>query len=132
MSDWTCMSDKQYLILENSSESIVIINLNGMVEYMNYQARLIFDCQDYTAMHYRDVLRPGPKNYGTLLDAIDQSITSHLGWQCECSLTVQGQSRFFRHRFKPLVLAGKSQLMPLCLPISPIWLKRESKQRRLT
>lgn len=105
MSDWTCMSDKQYLILENSSESIVIINLNGMVEYMNYQARLIFDCQDYTAMHYRDVLRPGPKNYGTLLDAIDQSITSHLGWQCECSLTVQGQSRFFRHRFKPLVLA---------------------------
>lgn len=107
MSNYICNCDYQSLILENTSESVVVINLNGTVDYMNHQARLIFDCQNYSAIHSQDLLPRDHKNHQHLLEVISRSIAANQSWQGEFSLMIQGQPRYFRHRIKPLVQAGK-------------------------
>jgi PAS domain S-box-containing protein len=107
MSNYQCTCDSQALILENTSESVVVINLDGTVVYMNHQARLIFDCQNYQAVNSQDLLPRNHHNHQQLLEAISRSIAANQSWQGEFSLMVQGQPRFFRHLIRPLVQEGQ-------------------------
>ena len=66
----TC--DYQSLILDNTNESVVVVNLNGTVDYMNHQARFIFDCQDYSIMNIRELLPKAYKMNQHLVDVINQ------------------------------------------------------------
>lgn len=100
----TC--DYQSLILDNTNESVVVVNLNGTVDYMNHQARFIFDCQDYSIMNIRELLPKAYKMNQHLVDVITQSIRATQTWQGEISLMIQGKLRVFRLRINPLLQAG--------------------------
>lgn len=107
MSDNLGPCDYRSLILESTNESIVVINLNGTIDYMNHQARVIFECSDCSTMHCQDLMRQVHKSDQHLLQGVSQSVVDNLTWQGEISLVIQGQRRFFMHRIKPLQQEGK-------------------------
>lgn len=106
MSNLTGNCNYQSLILDNTNESVVVFNHNGMVDYMNHKARLIFDCQDYSIMHLRELLPKAYKFNPHLVDVITQSIMTTQTWQGEINLLIQGKPRVFMHRINPLIQAG--------------------------
>lgn len=107
MSKNLCACDYQSQILEYVQESIVVINLNGTIDYMNSQAQIVFACSDFSTVHYQDLVRRVHKSDQHLLEKVSQAITNCQYWEGEISLLIEGQRRFFMHRIKPLMQDGQ-------------------------
>ena len=97
----------QSLILDNITESVVVVYPNGTVDYMNHQARLIFDCQECSDINIWELLPKACKMNQHQVESITHSIRTTHTWQGEISLMMQEKPRVFMHRINPMVQAGK-------------------------
>lgn len=101
----TC--DYQSLILDNITESVIVVDPTGTVDYMNHQARLIFDCQECSDINIWELLPKAYKMNQHQVESIIHSIRTTHTWQGEISLMMQEKPRVFMHRINPMVQAGE-------------------------
>lgn len=99
---WERHMKYQAHLLENIQESVVVVSLNGSINYMNRQARLIFGCQNWTAIPAYTLSQRMYTYDHQQIEAIKAAVEAHKCWQGEISLVVDGRQQFFMHRINPL------------------------------
>lgn len=100
-------------LLENIQESVVVINMNGQIDYMNRQARYIFGYSDYSSLNIRELTYRMDKYHPSIIELIKSTVVEKQMWQGEISLMVEGKQWFFRHHVKPLENNGQIVAMVL-------------------
>lgn len=96
----------QSYLLENIQESIVVIDTNKCITYVNQRAGQLFNInfQDRLDVHLCRIMKPyDPEK----IQSIQKQIFSGQSWQGQISLLVDSKIKHFRHHIDPLQMDNK-------------------------
>lgn len=93
---------RQAYVLENIQESVIVLDLDGNITYMNGQARDIFSLYDHIPRNIYGIEKLISNYDGKTIETIRAVVDRHESWQGEISLLIDGHPRCYMHRINPL------------------------------